>query len=710
MSKPRVRSALRPQTGDNAPLTLHPPWRIGVDVGGTFTDIVVVDCNGTLHVAKVPSTPSQPSAGVMAAIEAAARRAGVSINELLAQCTHFVHGSTVATNIILERRGDPIGMLVTRGFRDSLQIRRGIRANAWDHRTPFPPALVPRHLRLPVSGRIDRTGVEIEPLSEADICTAIETLKAEGIRSVAVCFFNSFINDIHERAAADILQEEYPGVSISLSSRVAPIIGEYERGSTTAVNAYVAPRVIAYVQELAADLREHGLKSPLHLVQNNGGALTLAALKQRPAALLLSGPAAGIGALQLYGKNLPGPGLLSMEIGGTSCDVTLVREGEAETGAEFELSGLHVALPSVDIHSIGAGGGTIAYVDRGGMLFVGPRGAGADPGPVCYGRGGEEPTVTDAQLVLGRLSPNVFGDQGALRVDRARDAISTRIAKPLGVSTTDAAAGILKLLDQQLFHAVQKLSAERGHDPRRFTLVAAGGAGPMHGAWVGRNLHSPAVYVPRLAGAFCALGMLNVPARHEFARAMIAPLNETVQNALPPIFCALEAQATAVLNGEGFPAGKRELMHELVLRHPGQLGALGIPIENGSKFDLNRVKETFLTLHQQVYGHHDASGQIEITAARVIGRGLLPTLQLAKKCERNEPAPIASRRDVYFEEPGAFVPTDIYPGRDLLPGMKIVGPAVIEEATTSIVVGSQDICVVDAFDNFMITFPNRRPA
>jgi N-methylhydantoinase A len=705
-----MRSAPRPQTAHKTALILQPPWRIGVDVGGTFTDIVVVDGNGTLHVAKVPSTPSQPSSGVMAAIETAARKADVSVNELLAKCTHFVHGSTVATNIVLERRGEPIGMLVTRGFRDSLQIRRGIRANAWDHRTPFPPALVPRHLRFPVSGRIDRAGREIEPLSKTDICTAIETFKAEGIRSVAVCFFNSFINEVHECAAADILQEEYPGVSISLSSRIAPIIGEYERGSTTAVNAYVAPRVISYVQELTRKLREGGLKCPLHLVQNNGGALTLGGLEQRPAALLLSGPAAGVGALKLYGKNLPGVGLLSMEIGGTSCDVTLVREGEAETGAEFELSGLHVALPSIDIHSIGAGGGTIAHVDRGGMLFVGPRGAGAEPGPVCYNRGGQEPTVTDAQLVLGRLSPNVFGDQGALRVDRARDAICARIAKPLGVSTTDAAAGILKLLDQQLLHAVQKLSAERGHDPRRFTLVAAGGAGPMHGASVGRNLNSPAVYVPRLAGTFCALGMLNVPVRHEFARAMIAPLKATVQSALSPIFGALEAQALAVLKAEGFAIAKRQLMHELVLRHPGQLGTLSIAVENGSNFDLTRVKQTFLTLHQRVYGYYDEAGQIEVAAARVIGIGLLPALQLAKKCERNEPAPVAGRREIYFGEPGAFLPTDIYRGRDLLPGMKIIGPALIEEATTSIVVGSQDVCVVDAFDNFMITFPNRGPA
>jgi N-methylhydantoinase A len=709
MSKLRARSGPRPNTAERVPGAPRPPWRIGIDVGGTFTDLVLADQEGKLLVAKVPSTPSQPSDGVIAALGSAARKVDLSVNELLSKCSHFVHGSTVATNLVLERRGDSVGMLVTRGFRDSLQIRRGIRANAWDHRTPFPSPLVARHLRLPVSGRIDRNGVEIEPLSEADICTATEIFKAEGVRSVAVCLFNSFINDVHECAAADILRTRYPGVAISLSSRIAPIIGEYERASTTAVNAYVAPRVISYVQELAAELRLLGLKCPLHLVQNNGGALTLSGLEQRPAALLLSGPAAGIGALRLYGRDLPGAGVLSMEIGGTSCDVTLVRDGESETGPEFELGGLHVALPSIDIHSIGAGGGTIAHIDRGGMLVVGPRGAGAAPGPVCYGRGGEEPTVTDAQLVLGRLTPEVFGVGKALDIHRARDVISTRIAKPLGLSITDAAAGILKLLDQALVQAVQKLSAERGHDPRRFTLLAAGGAGPMHGASVGRSLNSPAVYVPRLAGTFCALGMLNLPARHEFVRATIAPLDASVLETLGSVCRALEAQATAVLDAEGYPAGKREFIRELDLRHTGQLGALRIAIDGASNIDLERVKERFLMLHDQVYGHRDETGQVEIAATRVIGVGLLPGLQLARNLERDEPARVVSRRDVYFEEPGTLIRTDIYCGRDLVPGMKIAGPAVIEEATTSILVGSRDICVVDAFNNFIITFPAGGP-
>lgn len=687
------------------PSAFSPPWRIGVDVGGTFTDIVLVDRNGALQVAKVPSTPSDPSEGVLTAVKMAADQLSISYVELLGSCSHFMHASTVGTNIVLERRGSRVGMLVTRGFRDSLEIRRGIRHNAWDHRTPFPPALAPRYLRLPVTGRIDRSGEEIEPLSGDDIRATIRTFQDEGTTSIAVCFFNSYLNDRHEQQAAHILRKEYPEAWITLSSEVAPIMGEYERSSTAVLNAYVSPSIVSYVRRLADTLADCGLKGPFYVVQNNAGAMTVEKIQHRAVALLLSGPAAGIGALSLYSQALDDPSLISMEIGGTSCDVTLLSNGHAGVTSEFELGGYHVALPSIDIHSVGAGGGTIAGVDRAGLLFVGPRGAGADPGPAAYGRGGHEPTTTDAQLVLGRLMPGPLAGGGrTLDLTLAKRAVETHVARPLGLSLEAAADGMLRLLDQQLFHAVQKLSAERGYDPRKFILVAAGGAGPMHGSTIGRKLNSPAVYVPRLAGTFCALGMLNVPIKHEFSRVFLGKLDAAVWDILDPIYHTLEAQAWEQLTGDGFSFGSWRVERELELRHPGQIGTLRVTVAENKAFDWRHVREDFLATYERFYGHRDTTSEVEIASIRVIGLGLFLPFKLRVSDIAAGAHPVSTERQVYFGEFGGWLATRAYRGSDLGPGAVVRGPAIIEETTTSIILAPGDVCTVDAIDNFLIRF------
>lgn len=683
------------------------PWRIGVDVGGTFTDIVLVDKSGALRVSKVPSTPSDPSSGVLNAVETAAGELSVSAAELLKHCSHFMHASTIATNIVLERRGSRVGMLVTRGFRDSIEIRRGIRKNAWDHRTPFPPVLAPRYLRLPVSGRIDRNGEEIESLSEADVRAAIHTFREEGATSIAVCFFNSFLNDRHERQAADIVRAQFPDAWISMSSEIAPIMGEYERSSTAVLNAYVSPNIVSYVRRLADTLADWGLKGPFYVVQNNAGAMTVNSIQRRAVSLLLSGPAAGIGALGLYSHALDNPNLLSMEIGGTSCDVTLLSNGHADVASEFELGGYHVALPSIDIHSVGAGGGTIAGVDRAGLLFVGPRGAGADPGPAAYGLGGSEPTTTDAQLVLGRLMPGPLAGGGrTLDLALAQRAIETHVARPLGLSLDAAAAGILRLLDQQLFHAVQKLSAERGYDPRKFLLVAAGGAGPMHGSSVGRKLNSPAVYVPRLAGTFCALGMLNIPIKHEFGRVFLGKLDANIWDSLSPIYDDLAAQAQVRLQEDGFSTETTRVMRELELRHPGQIGTLRVMLAENKMYDWQKVREEFLAAYERSYGHRDITSEIEIAGVRVIGIGLFPPFKLRPSRIATDSPAVLTKREVYFDQADGRITTSIYHGTDLCPGAVVQGPAIIEEATTSIILAPGDLCKVDTLGNFLIQFDN----
>jgi len=682
--------------------SLEPPWRIGIDVGGTFTDLVMVDRLGAIRVIKVPSTPEDPSDGVLAAVDQAAGKLGISTQELLACCNHFVHASTVATNVVIEGQGGPVGMLVTRGFRDSVQIRRGMRRNAWDHRVPFPPVLAPRYLRRPVSGRIDRNGEEFEPLSTSDVLDAIEFFKQEGVQSLAVCLFNSFLNDIHELTVGQIIKKHYPDAWITLSSHVTHVMGEYERSSTALLNAYIAPKIVSYMTRLSDALTNRGLKSPLLVVQNNGGTLTVDNVRERPISLLLSGPAAGVGALSLYGKTLGRTRALSMEIGGTSCDVMLISDDGAEMASEFEFGGYHVALPSIDIHSIGAGGGTVAGVDRGGMLFAGPQGAGADPGPAAYGRGGSEPTVTDAQLVLGRLKPGPLSGDRHLDLDLAVGAIETRIAKPLGMTVERAAAGMLRIVEQQLYHAVEKISAQRGHDPRRFTLVAAGGAGPMHGCAIGRMLNVGSVYVPRLAGAFCALGMLNAPVRHEFGRTLFCDIGEDAEESLTSIITEYEMVARDQLDSDGFLPHEVQIRNELELRHPGQIGALPIELPQAGAIDWSAIVKEFKSVHQRLYGHKDDESLLEIAGVRVVGIGFFPSLIFEHYEPIRSSPPVAETRLVYFEDHGERVPTSIFNGSDLFAGAVINGPAIVEETTTSIVIEPQAVCSVDEFGNYSI--------
>ncbi|MCH2506598.1 MAG: hydantoinase/oxoprolinase family protein, partial [Dehalococcoidia bacterium] len=468
------------------------PWRIGVDVGGTFTDMVLRDDAGDLWVFKAPSVPSDPSQGVKSVLDIAAAELSLTLPTLLQNCVLFFHGSTVATNTILEKKGAKVGLLTSKGFRDSLEIRRGIRENMWDHRAPFPEVLVPRYLRRPVGGRLDKNGEELASLVTSDIDQAMEVFEAEGVEAIAIALLNSYGNPAHEDAAREHLQ---PFPWVSLSSRIAPIMGEYERTSTAVINAYIAPKVVSYLRHLDAELREQGLSRPILLLQSNGGAVSVDQVSERAVNLVLSGPAAGVGALGLYAGLAGNDNLIAMEIGGTSCDVTLMGEGQVAVTDELMIDGYHVATPSVDIHTVGAGGGTIARVDEAGLLHVGPHGAGARPGPACYGLGGLEPTVTDAYMVLGRLRPGPYAG-GSVTLDDAlaRKAVLDKIATPLDITVEEAATGIIRLLEQNLLHAVEHISIQRGHNPRRFTLVAAGGAGPMHGSGVARALGCRSAY------------------------------------------------------------------------------------------------------------------------------------------------------------------------------------------------------------------------
>ena len=685
------------------------PWRIGVDVGGTFTDLVLADAAGATWVAKVPSVPTDPSRGVIAAVERLAGVLGVSARELLASCVLFVHGSTVATNTLLEGKGAKVGLIATEGFRDTLEIRRGLREDQFNHREPYAPVLVPRYLRKAVPGRIDAAGAELRPVDLEGMEAVAADFEAEGVQAVAVTLLNSFLNDAHERAVADALAGHWPGDRITTSAAVSPRMGEYERASTAVVNAALLPRVADYLRALDAELTGLGLPRPMLLLQSNGGAASVGQLTERPVDLLLSGPAAAVGALNLYRDAVDAEtadpalagNLISMEIGGTSCDVLLMSGGAVTTRDDVAVAGYHVSTPAIDIHTVGAGGGTLAGVDDAGLLYVGPEGAGADPGPACYGRGGRRPTVTDAQLVLGRLrSGTSAGGTLALDLDAARDAIRSQVAEPLGLSIEEAAAGIVDLVEQHVLHAVEHISIERGHSPRRFTLVAAGGAGPMHGAAIARGLGCHRVYVPRAAGALCAVGMLHADIRQDFVRFMTGSIDEVAAADVDAGFEQLNGQAIDVLGREGFKPTDIALHHELELHHPGQLWTIRVTVPDG-RMDANAVRAAFEVEYRRLYGHIQRGGTILLASLRLTARGSTGEVAVSGGPEAaGHPVPADTRR-VWHGRRG-WLPTPVYDGADMRPGHRIAGPALVEEATTTVVAGPDDRLTVDHDGNFFI--------
>jgi N-methylhydantoinase A len=675
--------------------------RIGVDVGGTFTDLVVEQKDGAIAVFKVPSVPADPSRGVLDAVAAAAKGLGVSVAQLLADCSWFVHGSTIATNTVLEGKGAKVGMLTTKGFRDSLEIRRGIRPNPWDHRTPFAEPLVPRYLRQGVGGRIDVHGKELAPLNVDDIREALGEFEKEGVEAVAVCFINAYVNGAHEEQALEVIRAAAPKMSVSLSSRLAPIMGEYERGSTTVIDAFIRKRVVTYLEALGQRLKELGFKGEVTLVQSNGGAISLSRVSKAPVALCLSGPAAGIGAMRYFGRLCGSEDLICMEIGGTSCDVSMLQSGRAQIIDGFDIAGYYVAMPAIDIHTVGAGGGTIARVDGAGLLHCGPKGAGAMPGPASYGRGGTDATTTDALVVLGRMREGPIGD-GSVVIDgaKARKACAEKIAAPLKLDEQEAAIGMIQLLEQNLLHAVEEISVKRGLNPARYTLIAAGGAGPMHGATVGRALGCKKVYVPRHAGAFCALGMLDSDIRHDAYRVFDAPLAEAELTQLPKIFSELSTAALDELKGEAAGA-EPTLRRAIDLVYKGQMRS--VQVDYDPKTDtLASLKAKFEADHQRLYGHIKPITPIRFTALRVIAT--IPATALAAPAHAKAakaPNPTSKRR-VFLDRRRGWQDIPVYAGDGLGAGHALPGPLIIEERTMTLYAGPDDHVSVDASGNFLI--------
>jgi N-methylhydantoinase A len=657
--------------------------RAGIDVGGTFTDAVLVDADGALHVAKVRSTPRDASEGFQDALAELGRRSRVAAPEL----GYLAHGTTVATNAIVQARLARAGLITTAGFRDVLEIGTQQRRHVYDLWTPQPAPVIPRERCHEVAGRIGPGGEEVEPLDEAGVRAVAAALREQAVEAVAVVCLFSFANPAHELRVEAILAEELPGVPVALSCRVAPEFREYLRASTTALNAALLPVAGGYVRRLADRLADEGVRAPLHLMQSNGGVATAATAAELPVGLAASGPAAGVIGAARLGRAVGEEDLLTFDMGGTTADIALVVDGLPQLRFDGDQGGHPVNLPQIDVLSVGAGGGSIASVDAFGSLTVGPQSAGADPGPAAYGAGGTEPTVTDAHLVLGTLNAGRrFGGSVALDAEAARRAVRERVAEPLGLTVEAAAAAILRIANANMADALRVVSVARGHDPRGFALAALGGAGPMHACAIAEDLGVPRVVVPRHPGVTAALGLLLSDVRHDLRRSWIRPTAEVDPAELDAAVAALEDDARERLAASGHVGGGATVACELDMRYRGQAYNLTVPLAARpvTAETLTAADAAFRAAHERAYDYTPSLEETEIVTLRVRATGAVTPPELASRPTRNGAAP--ATREVW--EDGGAVTYAVVERDALAPGEPVAGPAIVEQEDATTVVPS----------------------
>jgi len=678
-------------------------WRIGVDSGGTFTDVCLFEeTTGEVKIWKVSSTPDDPSRGITQGVEEGISEVGTTAAEV----AFLGHGTTVATNALIQGRGVQTGLITTDGFRDLLEIGRQKRPDLYDIQADKPDTLVSRDLRIGVKERVLSNGETEISLDEEEFRSAVRELKKAGVKSVAVCFLYSFLNSEHEAIAGRILEEEFPEAFSALSHKIAPEFREFERLSTTVVNAYLGPVMKGYVNALSGKLKNLGISVAPQLTQSNGGVIGFDAAADLPVRTVLSGPSTGVVAAQAIGRMTGIENLITFDMGGTSSDVALLTSGKCQVVNESVVHGYPIKAPMLDIHTVGAGGGSIAYVDNGGFLKVGPRSAGANPGPSCYGLGNPEPTVTDANVLLQTQNPKYLLN-GRMKIDQdlSRAAIQT-LADKLGMGVLETANGILDIVAANMAKAIRVISVQRGHDPREYTMVAFGGAGPVHAARLAKELGMKRILIPRTPGVLCALGLLMTDLRTDFSSTQLTRLDEASADGIGEIYAALEAKAYAWFYSEGIAPQAQQISRTVDVRYAGQNYEISVPVQAGTvtAATFAAIEEAFLNAHRQLYGFIAEGEPVQMVTFRLAASGLVEKAQF-QPAEIEGPdssAAITGSREVWMMEAGGFVTATLYDRAKLKAGNVVQGPAIIDQMDTTTVVPMDTTATVDAYLNLML--------
>jgi N-methylhydantoinase A len=688
--------------------------KIGIDVGGTFTDFLLAHEDGTSEIYKVLSTPDDPSIGLMNGLGEMAKEKGLSLKEFIKNVDTIVHGTTVTTNAVLTYRGAKTGLLTTNGVRDALEMRRGIREEQYNNHFENVKPLVPRYLRIPIEGRVNYKGDEISPPKVADIEAALDLFEKEAVEAIAICFMNSFANAEQERKAAEIVTRRLPDAYLTTSSTLLPSIRFYDRVSTTVLNAYVGPILRRYLRSLIKKLEDVAFKGVLLIMQSNGGVVSPENAIDTAAVTLLSGPAGGPVAGISYTSIQGYDDCITVDMGGTSFDAALIKDRTPVVTTEGEINRLRLALPMLNIVTIGAGGGSIGWIDEGGLLRMGPQSAGAKPGPACYDLGGELPTCTDADLVLGYLDPDYFAG-GRLRLNkkRAEKAIQTHVARKLNMSVVEAAAGMYDVINVNMAAGVREVSVKRGHDPRDFPMVIAGGAGPNHASMIAGELEIPVMIIPKESSIFCAAGMLMSDLRHNFVRTYVSVLDTITVRRFNDLFKEMEREGAALLESEHIPQDRVEYVYSLDMRYIKQYHEVNViltrdEIESG---DIASMAKKFHPEHDRLFGYslEEEGTPIELINMRLacIGTTEKPRF-IEEKYDGADPShALKKKREIYLPVNKEFAMADVFAGHKLRYGNRVEGPAIIEQVNTTTFITPEYSVLCDRYGSYTMYVKER---
>lgn len=684
--------------------------RIGIDVGGTFTDVVLIDDRSARRlVAKTLTTYHDLSEGVVEGIERVMELAGCGIEDV----ESIIHGTTIATNALIQKKGARTALLTTRGFRDILEIGRIQRPKEglYDFHVETPRPLVPRRLRKEVTERVDPEGQVVVPLDEGSVLEALAEVEREDVESIAICYLFSFANPEHELTTERLVKENMSGVYVSCSCRVAPEFREFERTSSVVLNAYLQPIVDRYLTALEERLHREFGKVDLRLMQTGGGVMGPSTAREKAVHMVNSGPTGGVIAAGFTGRLTGNENLISVDMGGTSFDICTIEQGHVRVTTEGAFMGYPVKIPITDVNGIGAGGGSIAWIDASGVLNVGPMSAGSDPGPACYARGGERPTVTDANLVLGRINPEYFlGGELALDMGRAVSAIEAHTASELGMSVEDAASGIIRVVNANMCRGISVSSVERGLDLREFTMVAFGGAGPLHAVDLAREMNIPRVVIPLMPGNLSAFGLLVADTKHDMGSTYVRPLADIDPDDLHARFMEMESAVRGILKEEGIPARRTRIEWSADMRYRGQSYELNVRLPRRRAFtphDLKRMEKAFAETHYATYRYRPTGEGVEMVNIRVTGTGRNPGVKMPEipSGGRSASRAVKCEREVYFGR-GKGVPTRVYERNLLRAGNVVPGPAVIEEEMSATVLPPGSRAKVDGYGH-LVVWPGR---